>query len=267
MNPQREIVDPRFVSTPASKSISVGTTLFHLLLALAAVIAVPRLAQEMTNRIAIRYGHSLDKIDPNGVYVWSSLHHLWQLALTLIAMLLLSRTLCGWGFTLNEHDRSLRFFRQFFLYYTGIVVVGHLALFFVAPPPTFPHPLTGRNIVGELGFKLLLSGTCEEPLFRGLVMTLLYRSLAGVIRVGRIEMPYAGLAATLFFMLAHIGFSLSPLAVTWLSVPQLLQAGALGLFYAYIFHQTRSLLSPILIHNYFNFSLTALGMIWVILKR
>ena len=135
MDAQREIIDPRFKSTPASKSVSGGTTLLHLLLAFVAVIAVPRLAQELTTRIAIRYGHSLDKIDPNGVYVWSSLHHLWQLALTLVAMLVLSRTLRGWGFTFKDYHRSLQFFWQFFLYYTSVIVAIHIALCFFAPPP------------------------------------------------------------------------------------------------------------------------------------
>lgn len=264
MDAQRELVDSTTRPSPAGKSVSAGQTLLDLVLAGAAVLAVPRLAQEMTQRIAVRYGHALDKIDPSGVFVWSSLHHLWQLAFTLVAMLLLRQTLRGWGFTLTNHRRSFQLFGRFFLYYTSFVVAGHVALFFLATPPAFRYPLTARNLAGELGFKLLLSGTCEEPLFRGMVMVLLGRSMTGVIRVGPIEMPHAGLAATLFFMMAHIGFSFSPPAITWLSVPQLLQAGALGLFYAYMFHQTRSLLGPILVHNYFNFSLTALGMMWAL---
>jgi membrane protease YdiL (CAAX protease family) len=238
----------------------------NVLIAVAAVLVIPRLAGEAQRLVAEQFGHALDRIDPNGVYIWASIHHLAQLLLTIALMLTFSRSLASGGFNLQNRNRSLQLFGRFFIYYTAFVVAGHAALFFLAPAPAFPHPLNARNVVGELGFKLFLSGTCEEPLFRGFVMTVLYRTMTGVFRVGRIEMPYAGALATVLFMLAHVGYTLAPLAITWISPTQLVQACALGLFYAYMFHQTRSLLGPVLVHNYFNFSLTALGMLWALLR-
>lgn len=239
---------------------------WNVLIAVASVLVIPRLAGETQRLVAERFGYALDGVDPSGVYIWASIHHVAQLLLTIALMLIFSRSLASWGFNLQNRNRSLQLFGRFFIYYTAFVVVGHVALFFLTPAPAFLHPLNARNIAGELGFKLFLSGTCEEPLFRGFVMSLLYRTMTGVFRVGRIEMPYAGAVATVLFMLAHVGYTLSPLAITWISPAQQVQACALGLFYAYMFHQTRSLLGPVLVHNYFNFSLTALGMLWALLK-
>jgi membrane protease YdiL (CAAX protease family) len=67
-------------------------------------------------------------------------------------------------------------------------------------------------------------------------------------------------------MIAHIGFSLSPAAVHHFSIAQQVQAMLLGLFYAYYFHRTRSLLAPVLVHNLFNFLLTSFGVIWALVK-
>jgi uncharacterized protein len=238
----------------------------NISIATVAVLVIPRMAWEVQRLVAERFGPALERFDPNGVYVWSSIHHLTQLALTIAVMLAFRRTLAGWGFNLENRHRSLHLVGQFFVYYTAFAVAIHVALFFLAPAPAFPHPLNAINVAGELGFKLLLSGTCEEPLFRGFVMMVLCQSMTGTFRVGRIEMPHAGLAATVLFMLAHVGYTLSPFAITWVSPAQQFQALALGLFYAYMFHQTRSLLGPVLVHNYFNFSLTALGMLWALLK-
>lgn len=239
----------------------------NILIALAAALGIPQMAGLLTTYIAVHFGHSLDKIDPNGAYVWNSIHHLSQLLFTVILMLLLNRSLQVWGFNLNHRKRSLFLFWRFFLYFTGFILILHALLFFFVPPPSFQHPLTARNIIGELGFKLILSGTAEEPLFRGLVMILLYQSRSGVIRLGGIEMPHAGVMAAVIFAAAHVGFTIWPFAITWISIPQLLEAFGMGLFYAFMFHQTRSLLGPILVHNYFNFSLTATGMVWAILTK
>jgi len=67
--------------------------------------------------------------------------------------------------------------------------------------------------------------------------------------------------------LAHLGYTLSPFAITWVWVPQLAQALDLEIFCAGVFHQTRSLLCLILVHIYFNFTLTAQGMLWALLRR
>jgi uncharacterized protein len=81
---------------------------------------------------------------------------------------LVKRPLRDWGFNLDHLQESLRYLKGFVRYSALFVGGGHVLLFLFSPPPQFPYPLMVENIAGNLLFKLLLSGTSEEPLFRGL---------------------------------------------------------------------------------------------------
>lgn len=232
-------------------------------LVVAVVLIVPRASSAIASWLAPHLFGDLSS--PVYVWLWSSAHHTAQLLLALGLMLALHRPLSDWGFNLRQWRLSLRLFGKFVLYFTLFVGLGHVPLILFGQPPAFV--LTPEAVMAELTFKGLLSGTSEEPLFRGFVMTVLYTAWRGKVRIGPVEVPHAGLWATGLFMLAHVGFTLSPLAITHFSPIQQVQAAIMGVFYAVYFHQTRSLLAPILVHNYFNFMLTALGMTWALLAR
>lgn len=202
------------------------------------------------------------RVDPHGAFLWASVHHAVQLLMTLLAAWLLGFSLRDIGFNLNERRQSLAMLRSFLGYFVAFVVAGHVILFFLASAPEWGRPLDLRNVGGELAFKALLSGTAEEPLFRGLVMMLLWRSWKGEARWLGIRISHAGLLATGLFIAAHIGFTLFPLRLTFFSPIQLVQAAILGFFYAVVFDRTRSLLTPILAHNFANVFLTGVGMLW-----
>jgi len=119
-------------------------------------------------------------------------------------------------------------------------------------PPSFHYPLNARNIGSVLSFQILLSGTCEEPLFRSFTMMVLAQSWKGSLGIWKFEIPIAGLWATLFFMFAHIGISVNPLGISHFSVSQQILSLFLGLFYAILFHRTKSLFGPMLYHGYSN---------------
>ncbi len=107
-------------------------------------------------------------------------------------------------------------------------------------------------MAGILGFQVLLSGTAEEPLFRGMLMTVLGKYLRGTYRIGNFEIPSSGVVAAILFTLAHVGFTLSPFAITDFSLFNVIGAFVLGLFFASVFHRTGSLLGPIIMHGYAN---------------
>jgi uncharacterized protein len=186
-------------------------------------------------------------------------HHFWQLVLALAAIGILSRGRWQeWGLNLQNRAGSLRILRRFCLYYgVYFVGVGFLIQLLLFPSPTLDHPLTTGNVIGRLAFGFLFVGLSEEILFRGLIQTHLARSWRGVWRWRGWELPVAGLLSTLIFVVAHIGFSVAPLAVTHLNPAQLLLALVLGLYYAAVYHRTRSLLNPILAHNFSD------GTLWI----
>lgn len=233
-----------------------------ILITLLAILIIPR----VSGQLATLFVGWVGSIDPDELYLWLSLHHVWQLALTIALMLAFDRRLGFWGFNLDNLGISLRHLKLFVLYSTGYLVIQNVVFYLVAPPIWIDFPLTAENVAGYLGFQVLLSGTCEEPLFRGFVMMMLYPAVAGVLNVKKLEIPHAGLIAAVFFTFAHIQFSLWPFEIVRMYPPQLVMSFVLGIYYAVVFHQTRSLLTPILTHNYVNLLLVGLNMLLVVLK-
>ncbi len=201
-----------------------------------------------------------DAIDPAHVFAYASVHHVCQLILTLALMKAFVGTkLSEWGFNLDEWRRSLRITGWFCLIYLGpVFLVNVLPHLLSGQAPGFEYPLTARNVGGHLGFQFFLSGLCEEPLFRGFVITFLSQSWTGRFRVGRGSISSAALWATLIFMLAHAQIGLRPFSFH-VSLPQQVWSLGLGLYYAVVFEKTKSLLGPILSHGYSN------GVIFVVL--
>lgn len=221
-----------------------------LIVVILAVTYIPKLASVLTHKVY----PFLSSLDPDNVFVWISIHHIIQLLLPLILMKLwLSRRLTDYGFNLNDYKRSLRIFCWFCLIYlVPVFFVNVLPHIISGKPPWFKYPLNARNIIGFLGFEYLLSGTGEEPLFRGFAIILLSQSWKRVFRIWRIEISSAGLIATALFMYGHIGFKVFPFEITYISWPQQIWALGLGLYYAVVFQKTKSLLCPVLSHGYSN---------------
>ncbi len=209
-----------------------------------------------------------DSIDPAGAFAYVSVHHVCQLLLTLCLMRAFAGTTWStWGFNLHEWRRSLRITGWFCLVYLGPVFLANVLPYLLSgDSPRFDQPLTARNIGGHLGFQFLLSGSCEEPLFRGFVVTFLAQSWIGRFRVGRATISSATLWATFFFMAGHAQISLHPFAfsVSW---PQQAWALGLGLYYGVVFEKTKSLLAPILSHGYSNGVIFVVLYSWALLAR
>jgi len=217
--------------------------------ALLAVFIIPRSASVVTNLV----WPLVSAIDPERVFLWISIQHVLALAFTVLVMKFVFRIdLRQWGFNLNELPESMRIFGWFAPVYLGVVILILLPDIISGTAPSFDYPLTARNIAGVLGFQILLSGTAEEPLFRGMVMTVLGKYWRGTHRIGNLEIPSSGIVATILFMLAHIRFTFSPFAITHFSLVQQFGALGLGLYFAIVFHRTGSLLGPIILHGYCN---------------
>jgi len=91
------------------------------------------------------------------------------------------------------------------------------------------------------------SGVCEEPIFRGLLVGLLTALVPGRVRVGRLDLPVAGVLVALLFGIAHYEtFFVDPLP---LAMAQQLYAFAFGLVYVWLMERSRSLLAPVVAHG------------------
>lgn len=223
-----------------------------------AVLLIPVAAQLATGAA----WPSLRRFDPDDAFLWITTHHVLQLALVLVALPLAFGV--SWrraGFNLDNAATTARWLGWFALAYLGWVLLFHAGDIAAGGRPFSSHPLEARNVVGVLGFQLLLSGTAEEPLYRGLVMTVLGRTWDRVLRLGRFEMPVTGLIATALFMLAHVRWTAVAPFVE-ISLYQQFLSLVLGLFYAALFHRTKSLAGPIVAHGYSN--LVAVGVRYIL---
>lgn len=103
--------------------------------------------------------------------------------------------------------------------------------------------------VGASGwlFVMGVTGFCEEPLFRGLLVGMLTVLTPGRIRLGAFEIPVAGVIVALLFGIAHYdAFLRSPLH---LAVAQQVYAFVWGVTYVWLMERSKSLLAPIIAHG------------------
>ncbi len=205
-------------------------------------------------------------LDPDDVFAWRFLHHLAQTVLTaaVIAVLgaLWKQPISAWGLNLNKSDWSVKMFWRFGL---GCVVYGVVFNLVMTPASglqsAISHPMTARNIVGNLLFMFTMPGISEELLFRSLAMTILARSWKDEVRFPGFTASSAGVISAILFSLAHIGFTVSPFKITYLDPMQLAIAFSLGIFYSVMYDHTKSLLGPILTHNASDGILAAISYI------
>jgi membrane protease YdiL (CAAX protease family) len=209
-------------------------------------------------------------LDPDDVYLYITIHHVAQLLITLGLMLVAtirwpSVTFRTFGFTTHDWQFSLKWVLLFSLAWSIVQFgVGYVLVKdgLSADPG---YPLTARNLGGMLAFQLLLSGTSEEIMFRGLIMTALIVGWRSVFPSRRALGWAATIGATLVFMFDHINFSLSPLAVTYFNPLQQGTALIFGLFYGVLFWKTQSLVGPILAHGLLNGIITLSGTLLFLL--
>ncbi|GAP11673.1 CAAX protease self-immunity [Bellilinea caldifistulae] len=232
-------------------------------------LVLTRLISEISFVLARPIYQSLKFLDPDGSFLYISIHHIFQGILALLAIWLVSRIwripFADFGFNTRQWQNALRWVFQFCLFWFILQIsIGLWLVFSGSALSNFPFPLNARNFGGYFAFQILLSGTGEEPLFRSLVMMplLFYGRKIGLSNQ-RNAVIAAGIA-TLIFMFAHINFALNPLGVTYFNPLQQLTCLTFGIFYAFLFLRTKSVLGPILAHNLLNAVIITSGLILIL---
>lgn len=232
---EKHLLENRTIKTWLKKSS-------FLLLAFVLVFIIDRIAIILTDRyLAGSFG-----------YTWLSVHHTLQiiLVLTILALPIWHKSAADWGL----NTRNLTETRRIILRFTIGWVIGSTLFTLVTQwlsgwPPLLDFNLNLENILIYLFFESVIVGISEELVFRGLAYGILHSNFGRKVKLIGFSLSSAGILSAIIFALAHIGFQISPFAITTFAPMQVLVAFVLGIFYAVVREKTGSLLGPILAHN------------------
>lgn len=222
-----------------------------LLLVIIVVTIIPMLSVKVMSYI-MPY---VSTFDPGGASLAVSIHHVAQIFFTVLIMLLYRvRKLSEWGFNLKDKSKAFKALGWFALIWIIYeFFIGVLPYIISKQPRSLGFVPSAFNILGVLAFQGLLSGTCEEPLYRGYVMTVLEKSWGSksLIRIKSFDITSIEIVSAIIFAYAHMNITFIPFSIHF-SLMQLIVVFVLGLVNAQAFRRTRSLLGPILLHNSSN---------------
>jgi hypothetical protein len=113
--------------------------------------------------------------------------------------------------------------------------------------PSGAYELTPFNIVGWLSYRGVFLGIADETLLRGLLVTYLAATIPGRISFFRLEMNAVGVIVALIVALPYLGsFVGYPF---WIALARIFYTFVQGVFFAYWYEKSKSLLAPIVGHN------------------
>lgn len=202
---------------------------------------------------------SYESVDPDGAFMWISVHHIVQALIFLLLMLFLinSRSLdfkLGWG----DRRKGISYLIKFSIIFGLGSIISHIIVISQGSLQPLHFPMNARNITGYLGFQLLLSGPSEELIFRAFAITMFGLILPK--RIFKDKISTANILAALIFALAHVGIQFDPFSLSYHPY-QLLMSGVLGLFYGDCYEKTDSVIYPMAMHSISNVIMVGLTAI------
>ena len=199
-------------------------------------------------------------IDSNNTFMNISVHHIVQMLIALLVIFIIHKT------------RKLNFnlkpkFSKTGILYTAIfsfviliyVLISYIIGYFNSAIAPYGYDLNAVNILGTLGFQLLLSGTSEEILFRALPITVI-----GNLTNSKSKNVLGILVASVLFSIAHIQWSLVPFTISF-DLFQLVYAFILGIAYGVTYIKSKSIIYPMIMHGMSNFLMVGIGYIFAII--
>ncbi len=198
-------------------------------------------------------------IDPDNVFLYITFHHLIQMMIALTLMIVVSKRFSVPFYLKPMFDRKgilyTILFASCMLIYTLIIYFVGYSMNTIEP---YPYTLDIKNVLGTLGFQLLLSGTSEEILFRalpiGILMSLLSDDVKGKDGI-------AVLMASVLFSIAHIRWDINSFYISF-STFQLIYAFILGIIYGFTYLKSKSVIYPAIMHCLSNFIMVGIGYIF-----
>ncbi len=189
-------------------------------------------------------------VRPGANLRWLYLQHAGQLIVSLAVIAILKYRLAPADYGLHW-PRGKSYIRPALLWgvFFGILMtVVDYAPQIIAHGASHPAISPSRaSFWGWTLFEGVYVGPTEEIPFRALLVTYLIATMPGKLRIGRIEMSWAGVIVAVIFALLH---ATNFATRHWpQALGQQLYAFALGVLYAYWLEKSRSVVAPSIGHN------------------
>ena len=224
------------------------------------LFVVQTFASRFSGVIADLFDYTI--IDKDGIFMRVSVHHIVQMIIALLIINIIGKTK-KLNFRLKPKVNKKG------MVYAGIFTVVILIYVFISyfigykynTIVPYEYELNMTNILGSLGFQLILSGTSEEILFRALPITIIEVFLCGEEEK---DDRLAIIITSMLFSIAHIKWTIFTLTVSF-SLFQLIYAFVLGLIYAVTYIKSKSIIYPMLMHGLSNFLMVGVGYLFAVM--
>ena len=180
------------------------------------------------------------------------------------AKILLQKSMPDVGLNLWNLRKSVKYFAIFsasiLLIYFIYITIARLYFPQLWLDMRFAAIPSKQEIFTKLFFQSIFPGLGEELLFRGFLVSLFITKLNPDLTKFSNKL-FISILSAFFFAIAHIYFDLISFQITHIDVTQLLLALFSGTCYSFMFIKTKSLVGPILSHNFANVASTVVGLL------
>ncbi|MDD4493921.1 MAG: CPBP family intramembrane metalloprotease [Eubacteriales bacterium] len=201
-------------------------------------------------------------IDPYEAFAWVSVHHITEMLIALGVIMVLSKLLkADFGLSTGDRKKGIKYVVVYTSLFAGVTLVSHILMMLFNMLPVYDFPLSINNVIGTLGFQLLLSGPAEEILYRAIPITMLLYVLGKSVKV-KWGITLETIIASFLFAIAHMKLSLIPFTIE-ANYFQLFYAFVLGIIQGKAYQDSRSILYPIFMHSISNVLMVGTGYLFL----
>jgi membrane protease YdiL (CAAX protease family) len=234
------------------------------ILGYSSVLVLLFIGLQIMNRILIFIGNQLIYVfkfrtEYEILYV-GIIQQLIQFSLAIILIrIFVKKDIYTLGFNFGKIRQSIQYFMIFALLILIVILVYDTITYLFFKPlwgelqnSVIP---TATELRLKLVFQSIFPGLGEESLFRGFLISFLVGKLQLNLEEKKSKI-FLILISALFFSIAHVYYDIKPFRITHFEIDQLCLAFFSGILYSFMYLKTKSLLGPILSHNFSNVAMT-----------
>ena len=224
-------------------------------------------ASKIGSLVADSFNYST--IDEYDVFARISVHHIVQMLIGLLAIIILSKIYSiDFGFHFGNKNlgiKSVKIFSIAILIYT---VILYLFGYFTNNIPRYGYPLNLKNVLGSLGFQLFLSGPSEEVLFRALPISIItyFINSDKERKIDKRNISSVSIVCAILFSVAHIRWTINPFSIS-MDYFQLIYSLILGIIYGNVYQKSRSVIYPMIMHSIGNVIMVGFWIIFEFVSK